>query len=70
MNDVALRANDVLRNEVMLRINDVALRANGELCALRFMAQRAASHERSEGAADALLKRRVKCARGVMGRTT
>ena len=31
MNDVALRANDVLRNDVMLRINDVALRANGEL---------------------------------------
>jgi len=29
MNEVALRANDVLRNEVMLRINDVALRANG-----------------------------------------
>ena len=29
MNDVALRANDVLRNDVMLRINDVALRANG-----------------------------------------
>ena len=28
MNDVALRANDVLRNDVMLRINDVALRAN------------------------------------------
>ena len=28
-NDVALRANDVLRNDVMLRINDVALRANG-----------------------------------------
>ena len=31
MNDVALRANGVLRNDVMLRINDVALRANGEL---------------------------------------
>ena len=29
MNDVALRANDVLRNDVMLRINDVALRATG-----------------------------------------
>ena len=29
MNDVALRANDVLSNDVMLRINDVALRANG-----------------------------------------
>ena len=29
MNAVALRANDVLRNDVMLRINDVALRANG-----------------------------------------
>ena len=29
MNVVALRANDVLRNDVMLRINDVALRANG-----------------------------------------
>ena len=29
MNDVALRANDVLRNDVMLRTNDVALRANG-----------------------------------------
>ena len=29
MNDVALRANDVLCNDVMLRINDVALRANG-----------------------------------------
>ena len=29
MNDVALGANDVLRNDVMLRINDVALRANG-----------------------------------------
>jgi hypothetical protein len=29
MNDVALRANDVLRNDVMLRINEVALRANG-----------------------------------------
>ena len=29
MNDVALRANDVLRNDVTLRINDVALRANG-----------------------------------------
>ena len=29
MNDVALRVNDVLRNDVMLRINDVALRANG-----------------------------------------
>ena len=29
MNEVALRANDVLRNDVMLRINDVALRANG-----------------------------------------
>ena len=28
MNEVALRANDVLRNDVMLRINDVALRAN------------------------------------------
>ena len=27
MNEVALRANDVLRNDVMLRINDVALRA-------------------------------------------
>ena len=31
MNDVALRANDVLRNDVMLRINDVALRAKGKL---------------------------------------
>ena len=29
MNDVALRANDVLRNDVMLRINEVALRTNG-----------------------------------------
>ena len=29
MNDVALRANDVLRNDVTLRVNDVALRANG-----------------------------------------
>ena len=29
MNEVALRANDVLRNDVMLRINDVALRASG-----------------------------------------
>ena len=29
MNDVALRANDVLRNDVMLRINEVALRASG-----------------------------------------
>ena len=29
MNNVALRANDVLRNDVMLRINEVALRANG-----------------------------------------
>ena len=29
MNEVALCANDVLRNDVMLRINDVALRANG-----------------------------------------
>ena len=29
MNEVALRANDVLRNDVMLCINDVALRANG-----------------------------------------
>ena len=29
MNEIALRANDVLRNDVMLRINDVALRANG-----------------------------------------
>ena len=29
MNEVALRANDVLRNDVMLRINDLALRANG-----------------------------------------
>ena len=29
MNEVALRANDVLRNDVMLRINDIALRANG-----------------------------------------
>ena len=29
MNEVALRANDVLRNDVMLRINEVALRANG-----------------------------------------
>ena len=29
MNEVALRANDVLRNDVMLRINDVALRTNG-----------------------------------------
>ena len=28
MNEVALRANDVLRNDVMLRINDVALCAN------------------------------------------
>ena len=28
MNDVALCANDVLRNDVMLRINEVALRAN------------------------------------------
>ena len=28
MNDVALRANDVLRNDVTLRVNDVALRAN------------------------------------------
>ena len=30
-NEVALRANALLRNEVMLRINDVALRANGKL---------------------------------------
>ena len=29
MNDVALCANDMLRNDVMLRINEVALRANG-----------------------------------------
>ena len=29
MNEVALRANDVLRNDVMLRINDVELRTNG-----------------------------------------
>ena len=29
MNEVALCANDVLRNDVMLRINDVAFRANG-----------------------------------------
>ena len=29
MKEVALRANDVLRNDVMLRINDVALRATG-----------------------------------------
>ena len=29
MNDVALGANDVLRNDVPLRVNDVALRANG-----------------------------------------
>ena len=29
MNDVALRANDVLRNDVTLRVNDVALRTNG-----------------------------------------
>ena len=29
MNEVALRVNDVLRNDVMLRINDVALRENG-----------------------------------------
>ena len=29
MNEVALCANDVLRNDVMLCINDVALRANG-----------------------------------------
>ena len=29
MNEVALCANDVLRNDVMLRINEVALRANG-----------------------------------------
>ena len=39
MNDVALRANDVLRNEVMLRINEVALRANGIkpfACALKY----------------------------------
>ena len=38
MNDVALCANDVLRNEVMLRINDVAIRANGVkpvVCALK-----------------------------------
>ena len=28
INDVAPCANDVLRNDVMLRINDVALRAN------------------------------------------
>ena len=28
MNEVALRANDVLRNDVLLRINEVALRAN------------------------------------------
>ena len=28
MNDVALCANEVLRNDVMLRINEVALRAN------------------------------------------
>ena len=29
MNEVALRANDVLSNDVTLRVNDVALRANG-----------------------------------------
>ena len=29
MNEVALRANDVLRNDVTLRVNDVALRTNG-----------------------------------------
>ena len=29
MNEVALRANNVLRNDVMLRINDVELCANG-----------------------------------------
>ena len=35
MNEVALRANDVLRNDVMLRINDVALRANGFFSSFR-----------------------------------
>ena len=35
MNDVALCANDVLCNDVMLRINDVALRANGHAFAAR-----------------------------------
>ena len=34
MNEVALRANDVLRNDVMLRINEVALRANGIVAVL------------------------------------
>ena len=29
MNDVALRANDVLCNDVMLRVNDVTLHENG-----------------------------------------
>ena len=29
MNDVALRANEVLCNDVMLCINEVAFRANG-----------------------------------------
>ncbi len=38
MNEVALRAKDVLRNDVMLRINDVALRANGSRrCRLTFI---------------------------------
>ena len=35
MNDVALCANDVLCNDVMLRINDVALRANGHAFGVR-----------------------------------
>ena len=34
MNEVALRANDVLRNDVMLRINEVALRTNEYALAL------------------------------------
>ena len=39
MNEVALRANDVLCNDVLLRINEVALRANGIkpfVCALKY----------------------------------
>jgi len=39
MNEVALCANDVLSNDVMLRINEVALRANGIVtvaCVLKY----------------------------------
>ena len=37
MNEVALCANDVLRNDVMLRINEVALRANGIVTVARVL---------------------------------